>query len=330
MLRELLKVIAYLSILTSTYSSHLTKDTYTRFRRPLAYTDSISADQQQQHKQQSMATSGEGKGGGGGSGTGGGGSSSSSSSGGSESYSYQLYNPKPPLIKYEPILNELTSKTLHRMSDKVIVNNQKQPSYNKLASNLNSSTNSNHNTTITIPSKTNSRNNNKIKNNYNQNDSNRLKTTNSNYYPQQQQQQQLQQLQQQQQQQQQQQLHPEVTQDGRELEQMFGTAYAKYAMAKIHQMPATTSLNQDQDQLQNGQGVVELKKKRGGGNSGGGGISNGAEEMPEVNDAMVSQMLPRATRRQREYDVPLIRKYKYECVSVFVCVGLVFHSIIVI
>lgn len=318
MLRELLKVIAYLSILTSTYSSHLTKDTYTRFRRPLSYTDSISADQQQQqqqqYKQQSMATSSEGKGGGtgGGGGGGSGSSSSSSSSGGSESYSYQLYNPKPPLMKYEPIINDLTSKTLHRMSDKVFVNNQKQPSYNKLTSNLNSSTNNNQNTTITIPSKSNSRNNNKIKNNYNMNDSNRLKTTNSNYYPQQQQQQQLQQLQQLQQQQQQQQQkqlqHPEVTQDGRELEQMFGTAYAKYAMAKIHQMPVATSLNQDQDQLQNGQGVVELKKKRGGGNSGNGGISNGAEEMPEVNDAMVSQMLPRATRRQREYDVPLIRK----------------------
>ena len=281
MLRKLLKVIAYLSIITSTYASHLSKDTYTRFRRPLAYTDSISADHQQQQKQQSLATSGEERGGGnsgGGSGSNGGdSSSSSSSSGGSESYSYQLYNPKPPLMKYEPILNELNSKTLHRMSDKLIGNNQNN--YNKLTqqTNNNSTTNT---TTITITTKLNSRNNNnKIKNNYNNNDSNRLKTTNSNYYPQQQQQQ-----------------HPEVTQDGRELEQIFGTAYAKYAMAKIHQMPTTTSsLNQDQD-------VMELKKKRGGGGNG------GTEEMPEVNDAMVSQMLPRATRRQREYDVPLIRK----------------------
>lgn len=91
----------------------------------------------------------------------------------------------------------------------------------------------------------------------------------------------------------------------RELQQLFGIEGAK--KYQNYQLQQQSSFNSDNEQylLTPEDEGVELKeplKKRSGEMKG--------EEMQDVSGAMVNQIMPRTTRRQREYDVPLIREYK--------------------
>lgn len=89
----------------------------------------------------------------------------------------------------------------------------------------------------------------------------------------------------------------------RELQQLFGIEGAK--KYQNYQLQQQSSFNVDNEQylLTPEDEGVELKeplKKRSGEIKG--------EEMQDVSGAMVNQIMPRTTRRQREYDVPLIRE----------------------
>lgn len=86
----------------------------------------------------------------------------------------------------------------------------------------------------------------------------------------------------------------------RELQQLFGIEGAK--KYQNYQLQQQMLNDNEQYPLKPDDEGVELKepqKKRNG----------GEEEMQDVSGAMVNQIMPRTTRRQREYDVPLIRKY---------------------
>lgn len=93
---------------------------------------------------------------------------------------------------------------------------------------------------------------------------------------------------------------PLKTED-RELQQLFGFEGAKkYQNYQLQQQLLND--NEDYPIKPNDEGV-EVKaphKKRSGDNTG--------EEIQDVSGALVNQMMPRTTRRQREYDVPLIRE----------------------
>jgi hypothetical protein len=88
----------------------------------------------------------------------------------------------------------------------------------------------------------------------------------------------------------------------RELQQLFGIEGArKYQNHQLQQH----MLNDNEYPLLPDDEGVELKEpqmKRS-------GEING-EELQDVSGAMINENMPRTTRRQREYDVPLIRKYK--------------------
>jgi ribosomal protein L18 len=83
----------------------------------------------------------------------------------------------------------------------------------------------------------------------------------------------------------------------RELQELFGVEGArKYQEYQLQQqMFGSKDAKADGD-------VKEAQKKRDNG-------MGTAEEMQDVSGAMINQMMSRTTRRQREYDVPLIREY---------------------
>lgn len=92
------------------------------------------------------------------------------------------------------------------------------------------------------------------------------------------------------------------TQQDRELQQLFGIEGAKKYQNYQLQQQQLVNENEQFPPAPEDEGV-ELKEpatKRS-------GAING-EEMQDVSGAMVNQIMPRATRRQREYDVPLIRE----------------------
>lgn len=93
------------------------------------------------------------------------------------------------------------------------------------------------------------------------------------------------------------------TEHDRELQQLFGIEGAK--KYQNYQLQQQQLLNDnEQFPLTPDDEGIELKepqKKRSGDLNG--------EEMQDVSGAMINQIMPRTTRRQREYDVPLIRKY---------------------
>lgn len=91
------------------------------------------------------------------------------------------------------------------------------------------------------------------------------------------------------------------TEHDRELQQLFGIEGAK--KYQNYQLQQQLMNENEQFPLTPDDEGVELKepqKKRG-------GEVNG-EEVQDVSGAMVNQIMPRTTRRQREYDVPLIRE----------------------
>lgn len=88
----------------------------------------------------------------------------------------------------------------------------------------------------------------------------------------------------------------------RELLQLFGMEGAK--KFQNYQLQQQLLNNNDEYNLKSDDEGVEIKepqKKRNGDIDG--------EEMQDVPGAMADQIMPRTTRRQREYDVPLIRKF---------------------
>lgn len=96
------------------------------------------------------------------------------------------------------------------------------------------------------------------------------------------------------------------TQQDRELQQLFGIEGAKkYQNYQLQQQQQAQQLVNENEQFppapeDEGVELKEPATKRSGGLNG--------EEMQDVSGAMVNQIMPRATRRQREYDVPLIRE----------------------
>lgn len=88
----------------------------------------------------------------------------------------------------------------------------------------------------------------------------------------------------------------------RELQQLFGMEGAKkFQTYQLHQQMLNN--NNEEYQLKPDDEGVEIKepqKKRNG--------DMNEEEIQDVPGAMANQIMPRTTRRQREYDVPLIRK----------------------
>lgn len=79
----------------------------------------------------------------------------------------------------------------------------------------------------------------------------------------------------------------------RELQELFGIEGArKYQEYQLKQQ----MMNQQAD-------IEDLPQKRRDSSLG------AAEEMQDVSGAMINQMMSRTTRRQREYDVPLIREF---------------------
>lgn len=92
------------------------------------------------------------------------------------------------------------------------------------------------------------------------------------------------------------------TEHDRELQQLFGIEGAK--KYQNYQLQQQILNDNEQFPLTPDDEGVELKepqKKRGGDMNG--------EEVQDVSGAMVNQIMPRTTRRQREYDVPLIREF---------------------
>lgn len=88
----------------------------------------------------------------------------------------------------------------------------------------------------------------------------------------------------------------------RELQELFGIEGArKYQEYQLKQQ----MLNQQQQA-----DIKDLPEKKRDSSLG------AAEEMQDVSGAMINQMMSRTTRRQREYDVPLIREYFSICRSI--------------
>lgn len=89
----------------------------------------------------------------------------------------------------------------------------------------------------------------------------------------------------------------------RELQQLFGIEGAKKYQNYHIQQQESLSDNEQYPLTPDDEGIElkEPQKKRSGDMNG--------EEMQDVSGAMINQIMPRTTRRQREYDVPLIRKY---------------------
>lgn len=86
----------------------------------------------------------------------------------------------------------------------------------------------------------------------------------------------------------------------RELQQLFGIEGAKKYQS--YQLQQQLLKNNEQFPFKSNDEGVEMtapQKKRNG--------DMNAEEMQDVSGAMTNQIMPRATRRQREYDVPLIQ-----------------------
>ncbi|KAG5668272.1 hypothetical protein PVAND_016219 [Polypedilum vanderplanki] len=95
----------------------------------------------------------------------------------------------------------------------------------------------------------------------------------------------------------------------RELQELFGVEGArKYQEYQLQQRILSKTMGNDgggeneNEDMMIGQEVKEQQKKR----DGSGGLG-AAEEMQDVSGAMINQMMSRTTRRQREYDVPLIQ-----------------------
>lgn len=91
------------------------------------------------------------------------------------------------------------------------------------------------------------------------------------------------------------------TGNDRELQQLFGIEGAKkYQSFQLQQQTLEKSeplsSKPDVERIE----ITQTKNKRNGDSIG--------EEMQDVSGAMVNQIMPRTTRRQREYDVPLIRE----------------------
>lgn len=92
------------------------------------------------------------------------------------------------------------------------------------------------------------------------------------------------------------------TEHDRDLQQLFGIEGAKKYQS--YQLKQQILNENEQDPLAIDDEGIELKEpqvKRSGDATG--------EEIQDVSGAMANQIMPRATRRQREYDVPLIREY---------------------
>lgn len=86
----------------------------------------------------------------------------------------------------------------------------------------------------------------------------------------------------------------------RELQELFGIDGAKkYQEYQLKQH----ILNQQLDKSEKQDEVKEVPQKKRDSSQG------AAEEIQDVSGAMINQMMSRTTRRQREYDVPLIREY---------------------
>lgn len=84
----------------------------------------------------------------------------------------------------------------------------------------------------------------------------------------------------------------------RELQELFGIEGArKYQEYQLKQQMLNQQLDIKQDDIKD----VPQKKRD--------SSLGAAEEMQDVSGAMINQMMSRTTRRQREYDVPLIREY---------------------
>ena len=93
------------------------------------------------------------------------------------------------------------------------------------------------------------------------------------------------------------------TEHDRELQQLFGIEGAKKYQNYQLQQQQLLNDNEQYPLTPDDEGIElkEPQKKRSGDVTG--------EEMQDVSGAMINQIMPRTTRRQREYDVPLIRKY---------------------
>lgn len=85
----------------------------------------------------------------------------------------------------------------------------------------------------------------------------------------------------------------------RELQELFGIEGArKYQEYQLQQQIMSEQFGKIPDKNDN---LKETQRKRD-------GNMGAAEEMQDVSGAMINQMMSRTTRRQREYDVPLIRE----------------------
>lgn len=95
------------------------------------------------------------------------------------------------------------------------------------------------------------------------------------------------------------------TEHDRELQELFGFEGAKKYQNFQLQQQMLNANEQFPPTMSDDEGVElkEPQKKRNG--------EMNVEEMQDVSGAMVNQIMPRATRRQREYDVPLIREYQH-------------------
>lgn len=98
--------------------------------------------------------------------------------------------------------------------------------------------------------------------------------------------------------------YPTAQVDGkleRELQELFGIEGArKYQEYQLQQQIMGEQFGKIPDKND----LKEPQRKRDGG-------LGAAEEMQDVSGAMINQMMSRTTRRQREYDVPLIREYTF-------------------
>lgn len=89
----------------------------------------------------------------------------------------------------------------------------------------------------------------------------------------------------------------------RELQELFGVEGAqKY---QEYQMQQQIMKEQQYGKLSDGSSTTDIKEPQRKRMDGGLGA---AEEIQDVSGAMINQMMSRTTRRQREYDVPLIRE----------------------
>lgn len=311
MLHEVLKFVTYLSIITTTTSSSfLTKDTLVNYRR--ASPSSISSDQSPQ-----LINDGEGfewtE------------SSNDELNPQSDYLIPQLVNVNNMLYshlsndngKIKHLKRGNTRKLSQKVRNKKDNNNKVINSKNNKLTNLiknYDNLNNLHNIESTYSDESNSVRNDSNINRINEADNNKVNQTSSekiskpsllyhstltNEYPMKQ-------------------ISAEAGND-RELQQLFGIEGArKYQSFQLQQQ---TLGNSEQPILSPNVERIEIeqsKKKRNGDSIG--------EEMQDVSGAMVNQIMPRTTRRQREYDVPLIREFKIRsffcfryCHRVFLC-----------